>query len=113
MEDSFFQRVYEVVRLIPFGKVTSYGAIAKYLGSAKSARMVGWAMNNSHNQKLEVPAHRVVNRKGILTGKHHFGQSNLMADLLRSEGVEVNENQIINFKQVFWDPSHDLFSSGK
>lgn len=108
MEASFFQKVYEVARLIPYGRVTSYGAIAKYLGAAKSARMVGWAMNNSHTQKIEIPAHRVVNRNGILTGKHHFGQSNLMADLLRSERVEVEENQITNFKDVFWDPNIEL-----
>lgn len=108
MDESFFHRVYDVVRLIPYGRVTSYGAIAKYLGSARSARMVGWAMNNSHSQKIEVPAHRVVNRKGVLTGKHHFGQANLMADLLRSEGVEVEENQITNFKEVFWDPNKEL-----
>lgn len=108
METSFFQRVYEVARLIPHGRVTSYGAIAKYLGAARSARMVGWAMNNSHTQKTEIPAHRVVNREGVLTGKHHFGQINLMADLLRSEGVEVEENQIIYFKKVFWDPILEL-----
>lgn len=108
MEESFFQRVYEVVRLVPYGRVTSYGAIAKYLGSARSARMVGWAMNNSHTQKENVPAHRVVNRKGVLTGKQHFGQANLMADLLRSEGVEIEENQILNFKDVFWDPVIEL-----
>lgn len=108
MEALFFERVYEVARQIPYGKVTSYGAIANYLGAARSARMVGWAMNNSHTQKLEIPAHRVVNRQGVLTGKHHFGQSNLMADLLRSEGVVVEENQIMNFKEVFWDPLLEL-----
>jgi methylated-DNA-protein-cysteine methyltransferase-like protein len=108
MDDSFFQKVYKVARCIPYGRVTSYGAIARYLGAARSARMVGWAMNNSHTQKLEIPAHRVVNRQGVLTGKHHFGQTNLMADLLRSEGVEVDENQIINFKEVFWDPDKEL-----
>jgi len=108
VEASFFDRVYEVVRQIPYGRVTSYGAIAKYLGSVRSARMVGWAMNNSHTQKLEVPAHRVVNRNGVLTGKHHFGQTHLMADLLRSEGVKVEENQITNFKEVFWDPNKEL-----
>lgn len=108
MDDSFFQKVYKVARCIPYGRVTSYGAIANYLGAARSARMVGWAMNNSHTQKLEIPAHRVVNRQGVLTGKHHFGQANLMADLLRSEGVEVEENQIINFKEVFWDPDIEL-----
>ncbi|TCP28067.1 methylated-DNA-protein-cysteine methyltransferase-like protein [Tenacibaculum skagerrakense] len=103
---NFFERVYEVARLIPYGRVTSYGAIAKYLGAARSARMVGWAMNNSSEK--EVPAHRVVNRKGILTGKHHFEGTNLMQQLLESERVEVIENQIQNFENLFWDPSKEL-----
>ncbi len=103
---NFFERVYEVARLIPYGKVTSYGAIAKYLGAARSARMVGWAMNNSLGR--EVPAHRVVNRKGILTGKHHFEGTNLMEQLLQSEGVDVVENQIQNFENIFWDPAKEL-----
>ena len=103
---NFFERVYEVARLIPYGRVTSYGAIAKYLGASRSARMVGWAMNNSSEK--EVPAHRVVNRKGILTGKHHFEGTNLMQQLLESEGVEVIENQIQNFENLFWDPSKEL-----
>lgn len=103
---NFFERVYEVARLIPYGKVTSYGAIAKYLGAARSARMVGWAMNNSSGK--EVPAHRVVNRKGILTGKHHFEGTNLMEQLLQSEGVEVVGNQIQNFENIFWDPAKEL-----
>ncbi|CAM1349656.1 MULTISPECIES: MGMT family protein [Tenacibaculum] len=106
--DNFFERVYDVARLIPYGKVTSYGAIATYLGAAKSARMVGWAMNNSSNQKEEVPAHRVVNRKGLLTGKHHFDGTNLMQQLLESEGIEVVDNQIQNFKNVFWNPLEEL-----
>ncbi len=108
MEDSknFFDKVYEVTRLIPHGRVTSYGAIAKYLGAARSARMVGWAMNNSGGK--EVPAHRVVNRKGILTGKHHFDGTNLMQQLLESEGIEVVENQIQNLEVVFWDPMKEL-----
>ena len=101
--DSFFERVYEVVRQIPYGKVTSYGAIAKALGSAKSARMVGWAMNASHNHE-DVPAHRVVNRTGLLTGKHHFQGTNLMQQLLENEGVEIVNNQIVNFEAVFWQP---------
>lgn len=109
--DNFFTKTYEVARLIPYGKVTSYGAIAKFLGAARSARMVGWAMNNSHNQSLEVPAHRVVNRKGLLTGKHHFDGTNLMQQLLESEGIVVIDNQIQNFENVFWDPSKEL--SGK
>jgi len=101
--DNFFEKVYEVAKQIPFGRVTSYGAIAKYLGAARSARMVGWAMNASHNNE-EIPAHRVVNRKGLLTGKLHFDGTNLMQQLLESEGIIVIENQIQNFNQVFWDP---------
>lgn len=105
--DKFFDRVYEVAKQIPYGKVTSYGAIAKYLGAAGSARMVGWAMNKS-GKDPDVPAHRVVNRKGLLTGKHHFKGTNLMQQLLESEGVEVVENQIQNFDQFFWDPVKEL-----
>lgn len=101
--DNFFERVYTVVRQIPYGKVTSYGAIAKVLGAARSARMVGWAMNAAHNLE-DVPAHRVVNRKGLLTGKHHFDGTNLMQQLLESEGVIIEDNQIINFEDVFWEP---------
>ncbi len=103
---NFFERVYEVARLVPHGRVTSYGAIAKYLGAARSARMVGYAMNGSGGK--DVPAHRVVNRKGLLTGKHHFDGTNLMQQLLENEGVEVIENQIQNFKKIFWDPSLEL-----
>jgi len=106
MEESFFEKVYQVARLIPEGRVTSYGAIAKYLGAAKSARMVGWAMNNSHTKN--VPAHRVVNRKGLLTGKHHFDGTNLMQQLLENEGIIVVENQIQDFEKVFWDPMKEL-----
>ena len=106
--DNFFDKVYKTARLIPYGKVTSYGAIAIYLGAARSARMVGWAMNNAHNQKEEVPAHRVVNRKGLLTGKHHFDGTNLMQQLLESEGVIVIDNQIQDFQKVFWNPSEEL-----
>jgi methylated-DNA-protein-cysteine methyltransferase-like protein len=101
--DNFFERVYAVARQIPFGKVTSYGAIAKALGTARSARMVGWAMNASHNEE-DVPAHRVVNRKGLLTGKFHFEGTNLMQQLLESEGIEVVENQIVDFEKHFWTP---------
>lgn len=104
---SFFERVYVVVKQIPYGRVTSYGAVAKYLGAAKSARMVGYAMNASHNIP-EVPAHRVVNRKGLLTGKHHFEGSNLMQQLLESEGISVLNNQIQNFDVLFWDPNKEL-----
>lgn len=103
---NFFDRVYEVAKLIPYGRVTSYGAIAKYLGATKSARMVGYAMNGSSGK--DVPAHRVVNRKGLLTGKHHFDGTNLMQQLLESEGVEVVDNQIQNFNEVFWDPAKEL-----
>ena len=104
--DNFFERVYAVARQIPYGKVTSYGAIAKVIGTARSARMVGWAMNASHNLE-DVPAHRVVNRKGLLTGKHHFDGTNLMQQLLESEGIEVVENQIIDFEKHFWKPEID------
>lgn len=103
----FFEKVYQVAQQIPFGRVTSYGAIAKYLGAPKSARMVGWAMNASHNNP-NVPAHRVVNRKGLLTGKHHFEGTNLMQQLIESEGVEVIDNQIQNFEDLFWDPTIEL-----
>ncbi|MBE7651783.1 MGMT family protein [Tenacibaculum finnmarkense] len=103
---NFFERVYQVSRLIPYGRVTSYGAIARYLGAAKSARMVGWAMNNSHTK--DVPAHRVVNRIGLLTGKHHFDGTNLMQQLLESEGIVVIDNQIQNFETVFWNPIDEL-----
>ena len=106
-EKSFFEKVYEVVRLIPEGRVTSYGAIAKYLGSAKSARVVGYAMNNSHNME-DIPAQRVVNRLGLLTGKHHFGGTSAMQQLLEAEGVQIKENQIQNFKELFWDPVQEL-----
>lgn len=103
---SFFDRVYEVAQQVPFGRVTSYGAIAKYLGAARSARMVGYAMNGSSGK--EVPAHRVVNRKGLLTGKHHFDGTYLMQQLLESEGIKVIDNQIQNFDKVFWDPAKEL-----
>jgi methylated-DNA-protein-cysteine methyltransferase related protein len=108
MEESFFSRVYEVVKLIPYGKVTSYGAIARYLGTAGSSRMVGWAMNNSHSQEGSIPAHRVVNRNGILTGKFHFGSPGLMQQLLENEGIKVVDDRILDFSNHFWDPSKDL-----
>jgi len=103
MEDNFFERVYAIARQIPEGKVTSYGAIAKALGTARSARMVGWAMNASHGRE-DVPAHRVVNRIGVLSGKHHFDGTNLMQQLLENEGIKVNDNQIVDFKKYFWEP---------
>ena len=102
--DNFFERVYAIVRQIPYGKVTSYGAIAKALGTARSARMVGWAMNASHHLEY-VPAHRVVNRNGLLSGKHHFDGTNLMQQLLESEGIKVENNQIIEFENHFWNPN--------
>ena len=103
MEDNFFERVYSIAKQIPEGKVTSYGAIAKALGMARSARMVGWAMNASHIRQ-DIPAHRVVNRKGLLSGKHHFEGTNLMQQLLENEGIKVVDNQIIDFEKVFWEP---------
>lgn len=103
----FFDLVYEVVKLIPGGRVTSYGAIAKYLGAARSSRMVGWAMNSSHRMP-DVPAHRVVNRNGLLTGKMHFADPNEMQRLLEKEGHAIQNDQIINFKDSFWDPSIEL-----
>ena len=106
--ESFFQKVYEVVKLIPFGKVTSYGAIANYLGSKGSARMVGWAMNASHSANDPIPAHRVVNRNGMLTGKHHFGSQDIMKQLLENEGIVVNDDKIINLNNHFWDPQKEL-----
>ncbi len=104
---NFFEKVYEVAKLIPYGRVTSYGAIAKYLGAARSARMVGWAMNGAGNIE-DVPAHRVVNKIGLLTGKHHFEGTNLMQQLLESEGIKVVENQIVDFEKHFWDPFKEL-----
>ncbi len=103
---NFFDKVYEVAKQIPFGRVTSYGAIANYLGAAKSARMVGYALNGSVGK--DVPAHRVVNRKGLLTGKHHFEGTNLMQQLLENEGVVVKDNQIQDFDNLFWEPIKEL-----
>lgn|SRR5690606_10724499 len=103
----FFDKVYEVVKRIPRGRVSSYGAIARYLGSGGSARMVGWAMNNA--SKIEdVPAHRVVNRNGLLSGKHHFPGTSAMQQMLEEEGVEIREDQVVQFKSLFWDPSEEL-----
>ncbi len=103
---NFFDKCYEVARQIPFGRVTSYGAIATYLAAPRSARTVGYAMTASHGK--DVPAHRVVNRKGLLTGKHHFDGINLMQQLLENEGIQVKDNQIQNFESVFWDPVKEL-----
>ncbi|MDA0316475.1 MAG: MGMT family protein [Bacteroidetes bacterium] len=103
---NFFDKCYEVARQIPYGRVTSYGAIATYLAAPRSARAVGYAMTASHGK--DVPAHRVVNRKGLLTGKHHFDGINLMQQLLENEGIQVKDNQIQNFESVFWDPAKEL-----
>lgn len=104
---NFFEKVYAVVRQVPYGRVTSYGVIASFLGAARSARMVGWAMNAAHGND-DVPAHRVVNRVGLLSGKHHFEGTNLMQQLLESEGIEVEDNKIVDFKKYFWDPAKEL-----
>ena len=107
-EYSFFQDVYAVVRQIPKGRVTSYGAIATYLGTKLSARMVGWAMNGAHAVVPAVPAQRVVNRNGMLTGKQHFGSPTRMQELLENEGIEIKEDTVVNFKEIFWDPNEVL-----
>lgn len=103
----FFEQVYQVCELIPEGRVTSYGAIAKYLGATRSSRMVGWAMNASHRRR-GVPAHRVVNRNGMLTGKIHFGSPTAMQQLLEREGIRVENDRVVEFKKLFWDPSQEL-----
>ncbi len=107
-EDGFFTRVYEVTKLIPKGRVTTYGAIARYLGTAGSSRMVGWAMNNSHYLEEFIPAHRVVNRNGLLTGKHHFPGTGTMRELLENEGIIIEDDKIVNFEDIFWDPNKEL-----
>lgn len=107
IDKNFFQEVYEVVKLIPSGRVTTYGAIAAYLGTKKSARMVGWAMNAAHGLP-DVPAHRVVNRNGILTGKHFFASPTQMQELLEQEGIKIEDDKILNFKNHFWNPSEEL-----
>ncbi len=111
-DESFFEKVYEVARLIPYGRVTTFGAIASYLGSRMSARMVGWAMNKCHVHAFPVPAHRVVNRQGLLTGKHHFGGQDIMQQLLEGEGIEVVDDRIVRFKELFWDPEKELPKTG-
>jgi methylated-DNA-protein-cysteine methyltransferase related protein len=107
-EKDFFQMVYQVVRLIPKGRVTSYGAIAAYLGAKTSSRLVGYAMNGAHRVKPKVPAHRVVNRNGLLTGKHHFETPYQMQELLEKEKIKVKNDKIVDFKNLFWDPIHEL-----
>lgn len=106
--DGFFKQVYEVVLQIPYGRVTSYGAIAAYLGSKGSARMVGWALNNSRFSVVDIPAHRVVNKAGLLTGKRHFGGPDTMEELLKSEGIPIENNRIVNMERWFWDPAKEL-----
>ena len=105
---TFFEDVYAVVRLIPKGRVTSYGAIARYLGAAGSSRMVGWAMNAAHSVTPKVPAQRVVNRNGLLTGKHHFGAPDQMEKLLAKDGVKVVDDKVVGFEKIFWDPFVEL-----
>ena len=106
-KDDFFNKVYDVVRQIPVGRVTSYGAIARFLGAPRSSRVVGYAMNSSHTQD-DVPAQRVVNRNGVLTGKHHFSGTNLMQQLLENEGLDIIDDQVQNLDEVFWDPNIEL-----
>lgn len=108
MEKDFFQMVYQVVRLVPKGRVTSYGAIAAYLGAKSSSRLVGYAMNGAHKIKPSVPAHRVVNRNGLLTGKHHFDTPFQMQELLEKENIRVKNDQVMEFKKLFWDPHEEL-----
>ena len=107
-EESFFEQVYEVARQIPKGRVTSYGAIASCLGTRLSARMVGWAMNGAGNVRPKVPAHRVVNRNGVLSGKHHFGEPDAMEKLLKKEGIRVKDDAVVDFQKLFWDPVREL-----
>lgn len=101
--EDFYEKVYQIVRKIPYGKVTTYGSIAEYLGTKSSARVVGYAMNHAHSLK-DIPAHRVVNRKGRLTGKHHFASPTLMQELLENEGVEIENDEIVNFQEHLWIP---------
>ncbi|MFO7977887.1 MAG: MGMT family protein [Bacteroidales bacterium] len=108
MEPGFFEKVYQVVRQVPAGRVTTYGAIARYLGSARSARMVGWAMNQCHTHQFYVPAHRVVNRNGLLTGKHFFDGPHVMQQLLENEGIEIKNDKIQAFNKHLWDPATEL-----
>lgn len=108
MKNNFFDRVYAVTRKIPYGRATSYGAIARYLGSGMSARMVGWALNGSHHLDEYIPAHRVVNRNGQLTGKHHFSGPTIMQQMLENEGFEIVDDRIVDFETKFWDPVAEL-----
>ena len=107
-DSSFFDKVYEVTRLIPFGRVTTYGAIAKYLGKPGAARIVGWAMNKAGSCDVPVPAHRIVNQKGYLSGRSYFGTADTMEQLLRNEGVDIHNHVVSNMNELFWDPSTEL-----
>lgn len=107
-EMNFFEQVWEVVKLIPPGRVTSYGAIARYLGTGKSSRMVGWAMNQAHSLEDKIPAHRVVNRNGMLSGKAHFSSASAMEEALEKDGIKVEGDRVLNFGEVFWDPGVEL-----
>ena len=107
-DTGFFDKVYDVARLIPFGRVSTYGAIASYIGSPQAARMVGWAMNKCDSEKEYVPAHRVVNRIGLLTGKHFFHGENIMKELLENEGVIIEDDKVRDFDKLFWNPSVEL-----
>lgn len=107
-DTAFFDKVYEVVRQVPKGRVTTYGHIAEYIGSRGAARMVGWAMNASHNAQPPVPAHRVVNRNGLLTGKHHFQTPDMMQHLLEHEGINVSGDKVVDFKKLLWIPMKEL-----
>ena len=107
-EHSFFELVFEVVRQIPKGRVTTYGAVANCLGTKLSARMVGWAMNGAHRVRPKVPAHRVINRNGMLSGKHHFATPTQMQELLEKEGILVKDDVVVNFKTLFWDPAGEM-----
>ncbi len=109
MPYNFFEKVYEITRKIPFGKVCTYGTIAKQIGSPQAARMVGWALNKCDSQEEFVPAHRVVNRNGLLTGKRHFANFNTMIELLESEGIKIIDDQIINFEKHLWNPGIEDF----
>lgn len=104
----FFSRVFEIAKLVPHGRVTSYGAIARCIGSPQAARMVGWAMNQAQSSPDFIPAHRVVNRNGVLSGKHHFGGQRVMQELLESEGIMIEDDRVVNFSDLFWDPSSEL-----
>ena len=104
-DETFFGKVYALVKKVPYGRVTTYGALAEHIGTRGSARMVGWAMNASHTETQNVPAHRVVNRNGLLTGKHHFGGPKVMQQLLESEGIKVVEDKVVDFEKLFWTPN--------